>query len=128
LFVPCGELSWLPVSFLLHVKHTLSYRIVSYSSAYSIQILRGFISSLPLPPTALSPPHICQNTSKQVFGRAADEELTALPNPLSEFPWVERDGVEQEKGKGGKRRERGWMGRSGKGRRREQEKGRAEEK
>ena len=28
LFVPCGELSWLPVSFLLHVKHTLSYRIV----------------------------------------------------------------------------------------------------
>ena len=32
LFVPCGRLSWLPVSFLLHVKHTLSYRIVSYSS------------------------------------------------------------------------------------------------
>ena len=30
LFVPCGRLSWLPVSFLLHVKHTLSYRIVSY--------------------------------------------------------------------------------------------------
>ena len=28
LFVPCGELSWLPVSFLLHVKYTLSYRIV----------------------------------------------------------------------------------------------------
>jgi len=27
LFVPCGRLSWLPVSFLLHVKHTLSYRI-----------------------------------------------------------------------------------------------------
>ena len=26
LFVPCGRLSWLPVSFLLHVKHTLSYR------------------------------------------------------------------------------------------------------
>ena len=25
LFVPCGRLSWLPVSFLLHVKHTLSY-------------------------------------------------------------------------------------------------------
>jgi len=34
LFVPCGRLSWLPVSFLLHVKHTLSYRIVSY--AYSV--------------------------------------------------------------------------------------------
>ena len=27
LFVPCGGLSWLPVSFLLHVKYTLSYRI-----------------------------------------------------------------------------------------------------
>jgi len=27
---PCGRLSWLPVSFLLHVKHTISYRIVSY--------------------------------------------------------------------------------------------------
>jgi len=29
LFVPCGGLSWLPVSFLLYVKYTLSYRIVS---------------------------------------------------------------------------------------------------
>jgi len=28
LFVPCGRLSWLPVSCLLHVKYTLSYRIV----------------------------------------------------------------------------------------------------
>jgi len=28
LFVPCGELSWLPVSFLLQVKYTVSYRIV----------------------------------------------------------------------------------------------------
>ena len=28
LFVPCGGLSWLPVSFLLHTKYTLSYRIV----------------------------------------------------------------------------------------------------
>jgi len=27
LFVPCGGLSWLHVSFLLHVKYTLSYRI-----------------------------------------------------------------------------------------------------
>jgi len=31
LFIPCGRLSWLPVSFLLHVKHTLSYRIVSFT-------------------------------------------------------------------------------------------------
>jgi len=29
LFIPCGGLSWLPVSFLQHVKYTLSYRIVS---------------------------------------------------------------------------------------------------
>jgi len=28
--VPCGRLSWLPVGFLLHVKYSLSYRIVSY--------------------------------------------------------------------------------------------------
>ena len=28
LFVPCGGLSWLPVSFLLHVKYALSYRTV----------------------------------------------------------------------------------------------------
>ena len=31
LFIPCGGLSWLPVSFLLHVKYTVSYRIVSLS-------------------------------------------------------------------------------------------------
>jgi len=31
LFIPCGRLSWLPVSLSLHVKYTLSYRIVSYS-------------------------------------------------------------------------------------------------
>ena len=31
LFIPRYRLSWLPVSFLLHVKYTLSYRIVSYS-------------------------------------------------------------------------------------------------
>ena len=30
LFVTCGRLSWLSVSFLLHVKYTLSYRIVSF--------------------------------------------------------------------------------------------------
>ena len=28
LFIPCDRLSWLPVSFLLHVKYPLSYRIV----------------------------------------------------------------------------------------------------
>jgi len=30
LFVSYDRLSWLSVSFLLHVKYTLSYRIVSY--------------------------------------------------------------------------------------------------
>jgi len=30
LFISCGRPSWLPVSFLLHVKYTLSYRIVLY--------------------------------------------------------------------------------------------------
>jgi len=28
--LPCGRLSWLPVSFLLHVKYSLSYRIVCH--------------------------------------------------------------------------------------------------
>jgi len=28
LFIPCGRLSWLSVSVLLHVKYTLSYRVV----------------------------------------------------------------------------------------------------
>ena len=35
LFVPCSGLSWLHVSFLLHVKYSISYRIV----LYRIQIL-----------------------------------------------------------------------------------------
>ena len=30
LFAPCGRLSWLSVSFLLHVKYTVSYRIITY--------------------------------------------------------------------------------------------------
>jgi len=36
LFVPCGEPSWLPVSFLLHVKYTLSYLIVFALSSMRI--------------------------------------------------------------------------------------------
>ena len=32
LFVPCGGLSWLPVSFLLHVKYTVSYLILTRPS------------------------------------------------------------------------------------------------
>ena len=30
LFIPCGRPSWLPISFLLHITYTLSYRIVLY--------------------------------------------------------------------------------------------------
>ena len=37
LFVPCGRLSWLPVSSLLHVKYTLSYRIVSYRIRFYVR-------------------------------------------------------------------------------------------
>jgi len=33
LFIPCDRLSWQPVSFLLHVKYTLSYRIVRVGDA-----------------------------------------------------------------------------------------------
>ena len=39
LFVPCGGLSWLPVSFLLHVKYTLSYCIISYDSTINIVLI-----------------------------------------------------------------------------------------
>jgi len=38
LFVLCGGLSWLPVSFSLHVKYTLSYRIVPINR--HVQMLR----------------------------------------------------------------------------------------
>ena len=37
LFVPCGGLIWLPISFLLHVKYTLSYRIVSASVRNTVE-------------------------------------------------------------------------------------------
>ena len=45
LFVPCGGLSWLPVSFLLHVKYTLSYRIVSYRMAATTVEWSSFLPS-----------------------------------------------------------------------------------
>ena len=32
LFIPCGRLSWLPVSFLLHIKYTLLYGIIQHLS------------------------------------------------------------------------------------------------
>ena len=39
LFIPCGRLSWLPVRFLLHVKYTLSYRIVCKRGLYRACII-----------------------------------------------------------------------------------------
>jgi len=35
LFIPCDSLSWLSVSFLLHVKYTASYRIVVFDLSKS---------------------------------------------------------------------------------------------
>ena len=43
LFIPRGRLSWLPVSFLLHVKYTLSYRIVSAQHT----VRNPYLDSLP---------------------------------------------------------------------------------
>jgi len=37
---PCGILSWLPISFLLHVKYTLSYRIVSCTRTQALRLRR----------------------------------------------------------------------------------------
>jgi len=44
LFVPCGRLSWLPVSFLLHVKHTL-YRIGSYRIVSTVLVVVNIVVS-----------------------------------------------------------------------------------
>ena len=40
LFVPCGRLSCLSVSFFLHVKYTVSYRIVSYRIVANLKLVR----------------------------------------------------------------------------------------
>jgi len=39
LFVPCDRLSWLFVSFLLHVKYTLSYRHDLHSVIQSVSLM-----------------------------------------------------------------------------------------
>ena len=41
LFIPCGRLSWLPVSFLLHAKYPLSYRIVGHTRLTHSFLLSG---------------------------------------------------------------------------------------
>ena len=43
LFIPCGRLSWLPVSFLLHVKYT-HYRIVRSETAEPTSMKLGIHS------------------------------------------------------------------------------------
>jgi len=37
LFVPCGGLGWLPVSFVLHVKYTLSYVTLLMNVQFTMQ-------------------------------------------------------------------------------------------
>jgi len=37
--VPCGRLSWLPVSFLLHIKYTFQIHFVSLVSFVSIHLM-----------------------------------------------------------------------------------------
>ena len=45
LFVPSGGLSWLPVSFLVHVKYTLLYRIVCSPQGHN-NLLCNFLRSV----------------------------------------------------------------------------------
>ena len=49
LFIPCGRLSWLSDSFLLPVKYTVPYRIVSY---YLISLFTLFNIYIYLPQRA----------------------------------------------------------------------------
>jgi len=49
LFISCGKLSWLSISFLLHVKYTVSYRIVS-----QLKILTGRVVCRFTPSTTIT--------------------------------------------------------------------------
>jgi len=49
LFVLCGRLSWLHVSFLLHVKYTVSYRIVSHGTKYCRKVQISMLGATTLP-------------------------------------------------------------------------------
>ena len=48
LFIPCGRLSWLSVSFLLHVKYTLSYRMSLITETMIIMLVFEMTLSLTL--------------------------------------------------------------------------------
>ena len=52
LFIPCGRLSWLSDSFLLPVKYTVPYRIVSIVSYYLISLFTLFNIYIYLPQRA----------------------------------------------------------------------------
>ena len=70
LLVPwCGGLSWLPVSFLLHVKYTLSYRIVYWPSTggllHLVQRGGGWVGYGP----TQSPPHCTKCNSPPINGQ-----------------------------------------------------------
>jgi len=87
---PCGRLSWLPVSFLLHVKHTLSYRIkknwVIYNFCYWLLLCSNtqrvivvcFILSSKF---AKSPKIVCR--------------LGLCPNPLGELTALPKTALEK---------------------------------
>ena len=44
LFLPCSGLSWLRVSFLLHVKYAVSYRIVNFVTVSNIKTVTAISS------------------------------------------------------------------------------------
>jgi len=70
LFVTCGRLSWLPVSFLLHVKHTLSYRIVSNTNCHLPSVTTGrrvlFSGAIDVGPSVVLCPFVRESVAKMV--------------------------------------------------------------
>jgi len=81
LFVPCGGLSWLPVSFLLHVKYTLSYRIVH--SYYEINNQRPMILHYSTVVCAM----LCQHADAEVVceNLMSDICMTRVHKPGDEY-------------------------------------------
>ena len=70
LFVLCGRLSWLPVSFLLHVKYTLSYRMSSNGKIFK----RTYLTNLLIVQVFLV---YTQSVQQLHLHRHADEHATA---------------------------------------------------
>jgi len=59
LFIPCGRLSWLPVSFLLHVKYTLSYVVCRINTDPVLSVPNA--TGVPDVPTAPNVPNMTVN-------------------------------------------------------------------